>query len=426
MENVLKDDKKKKKTIIILCVLVAVFVIGLGSYFLFIKTNNDNTIVTDDEDDYQGVYYSKMYLYEYVSTKDKSKKILRNGDAYGDWEKTSNVYYYYCGYHVCTELDDAYPYVVIRDAGYIKLYNVLTKKETILSLKTTDIDNSTDVARIEESVKVNASDITLAYINDKMYGLICNAENNKFFYAFDDEKIYKLNNKYVYGFKNDIVDNRLWADDFDWATDDNNMWEGGKYVVDYKTKMILHNFGDTENGYPKVLVNNNKYYYASRVEVNQLSSDAYNEVLNKNFKSLLKKQSPDSFVINRVDSDGKLNILYNNEIFKLDNNGEKKVIKSFDKTVGSIIGFNFDNNKAIAIKNNAIVLLNSDNKVAKTIISDYRPAESESCNYEGAEASFSTNADKDELVDIGFLWVCEFDNYTHVTYNITKDIIETE
>ena len=267
--------------------------------------------------------------------------------------------------------------------------------------------------------------------DNKIYGFICEIDDNKFFYDYTEKKIYHLDNKFIYGFKYDIIDNRLWADNAGqgyagWATDYNGMWGGGRYVIDYKSNKVLYDFGETEAGYTKLIIGNKEYYYANRKETNLLSDDSYNAVYNKNFKALFQLSSPDAFVINRVSNDDKLNIEYKNEFYEIDVNGNKKTIKKFDSGNGTIIGFNFDNMNAVAIQKNKVVLLNSENNVVKTIIEDYRPSEYEGCDYEGSNATFSKNKNNDEIVDIGILWICYFDNYSHVTYNITKGVIEEE
>ena len=422
MENNIVEEKKSKKSVIICIVgLLIVLAIGFGVYFLFIKKDNTDSNI----DDQNSSYYSKLSIPEYYSRDDNNQKSLHSGD---DWMSSTIVYYFNCKSNYCKVLDDIYPNAVIRDDGIIKVYNVLTKETIETPLKVMDAASEYKINRVEASIDMEAN---LVYKDNKIYGFICEIDDNKFFYDYTEKKIYHLDNKYIYGFKYDIIDNRLWADNAGqgyagWATDYNGMWGGGRYVIDYKSNKVLYDFGETEAGYTKLIIGNKEYYYANRKETNLLSDDSYNAVYNKNFKALFQLSSPDAFVINRVSNDDKLNIEYKNEFYEIDVNGNKKTIKKFDSGNGTIIGFNFDNMNAVAIQKNKVVLLNSENNVVKTIIEDYRPSEYEGCDYEGSNATFSKNKNNDEIVDIGILWVCYFDNYSHVTYNITKGVIEEE
>ena len=108
MENNIVEEKKSKKSVIICIVgLLIVLAIGFGVYFLFIKKDNTDSNI----DDQNSSYYSKLSIPEYYSRDDNNQKSLHSGD---DWMSSTIVYYFNCKSNYCKVLDDIYPNAVIN------------------------------------------------------------------------------------------------------------------------------------------------------------------------------------------------------------------------------------------------------------------------------------------------------------------------
>lgn len=398
MENVVKEESKNKNLIIGVLVFVIVLLLAALVYFVFIKKDEpqDNQQV-DNNNQEKDLSEKELTIYEY--NYEYGKSLHKSADT-----SPSNTYKYNCFSDNCKEYDDFYPYVLIGDGDTLNIYNVLTKEKIKTNMDNNEkIDDNTKFAYTYDNVTSKSTLYGVYYINDNTSG----------FYNLNDKKIYYLNKKYDnLSIQTDFIDDHIWAD--------------YKYLINYKTGKLLHEFDEPEGyGFVSVVGNGKNYYYTEGYDGEMWVR--YTKLYDKNFNVIFKADGEEYFNIDGIDETGKINLSYNSSYYKLDNTGNKTLIKQFDKSI-KVIGFNYDNQNAVIVKDKKILLIDKDNRALKTIGDEPKGKDGKACYYGGPKVYFKEESGNQMvIVDWGCEMGLDTGYYSKVfTYNITKNTIQTK